>query len=78
MLYSLNERFRNGRPHNSYSQAGVMLHTLDFVDGAGSRDNVWRPGVTFNGRIYNRLSASMVNAKLPHFFNERAGGTRMR
>lgn len=52
----------------------MLLHTLDLVDGAGTRHDVWRPGVYFNGRQYNRLSASMVNARKPHFFNERAGG----
>lgn len=68
----LNARWFNGFASNNLSEAGLLLHTFDKVDGDDVRDDVWLPcsdtGYWCAG--YEVSSASLINHRLPHWFNE--------
>ena len=72
----LNLRFNKGFASNNLSEAGVLWHTFDNVDGESVRENLWLPcsetGYWCNG--YEVASASLINRRLPHFFNEDGAG----
>lgn len=71
VVAALNARWANGFASNNLSQAGILLHTFDNVDGDNVRNNVWLPcsdtGYWCSG--YEVSSASLVNRRLPHWFN---------
>ena len=56
----------------------MLVHTFDTLDGVGARPDVWNPcprdqwcGPQGADRAY---SLSLLNAHLPHFFNQAMGG----
>lgn len=75
VLELLNDRFRNGRPSNDPSTAGVLLHQFD---GQEDYDKGWRPCTTgsTNGwcsQYSDRFASSIVNQRTPYLFNENGG-----
>ena len=68
MVANLNHRFAHYRISDNITEAGVLLHTFDHVDRHGGRTDVWMPGYWW------RFSCSLVNHKLPNFFDQAMGG----
>ena len=76
IVASINSRWATGFASNNLSQAGLLIHTFDNVDGDSVRDNLWLPcqETLFWCRGYEVASASIVNKDLPHYFNEDGAG----
>ena len=74
-IEAINYRFNAGVPSNDIEAAGVLVHTFDAVDGMDQRNDLWQPcpGTMWCGS-YDHLSASLINRRLPHFFDEAMGG----
>ena len=64
----INTRFVNGQASNDLREIGVMLHTFDALDSG--RDDVWRPCEegSWCYQYSDRVSASVVNRRIPSFF----------
>ena len=72
----LNERFRNGRPNNNPSVAGVLLHQFDGQEDWN--DQGWMPCTESSSNSWcasysDRFASSIINAQMPNVFND-AGG----
>ena len=75
-VLAMNSRFANGIPSNDLQQAGCLVHAFDAVDGQDTRHDLWNPcpHSMWCGR-YDRLSASLINAKLRWYFSmDKAAG----
>lgn len=76
IVAQLNERFKHGRPSDALDEAGVLVHTFDAVDAVDmGRLDVWTPcpADLWCGH-FQRFSVSLINQRLPHFFNENKQG----
>ena len=72
MVDELNGRFARGHPTDDWSSAGVLVHAFDAVDGYDGHDDLWngcQHSSTWCFQL-NRFSASMINARMPHYFNQ--------
>ena len=68
----LNRRFANGHPTNNWNEAGVLFHAFDAVDGYGGHLDLWngcRGSSTWCFQL-DRFSSSLLNHRLPHYFNQ--------
>eukprot|EP00966_Prymnesium_polylepis_P195435 4530322-Prymnesium_polylepis.1 len=68
----LNDRFARGHPTDDWQSAGVLIHAFDAVDGYNGHDDLWngcQHSSTWCFQL-NRFSASMINARKPHYFNQ--------
>ena len=80
----LNARYLHGQSSNDTAAAGILIHQLDGIDLGDLRDDFgrlkkpWMPcpqtGMTWCSDIGDRLSASIINARLPHLFSDVAAG----
>lgn len=68
LIAELNTRYEHGRASDDVRELGVLLHTFDAMDIG--REDVWRPCPedAWCQRYSDRLSASVVNRRLPSFF----------
>jgi len=80
----LNARYLHGQSSNDTAAAGILIHQLDGIDLGNLRDDFgrlkkpWMPcpqtGMTWCSDIGDRMSASIINAQLPHLFSDVAAG----
>ena len=80
----LNARYLYGQSSNDTAAAGILIHQLDGIDLGNLRDEFgrlkkpWMPcpqtGMTWCSDIGDRMSASIINAQLPHLFSDVAAG----
>ena len=80
----LNARYLYGQSSNDVAAAGILIHQLDGIDLGDLRDDFGRPkkpwmpcpatGMTWCSDIGDRMSASIINAQLPHLFSDVAAG----
>lgn len=80
----LNARYLHGQSSNDTAAAGILIHQLDGIDLGDLRDDFgrlkkpWMPcpqtGMTWCSDIGDRMSASIINARLPHLFSDVAAG----
>ena len=68
----LNDRFVHGHPTDDWTQAGVLFHAFDAVDGYDGHLDLWNGCEHSSTWCFdlNRFSASLLNARLPHYFNQ--------
>jgi hypothetical protein len=84
MAARLNARYRAAEPSSNLSRAGILIHQLDGIDLGELRDDFgrlrmpWMPcpatGMTWCSDIGDRVSASIINARLPYLFSDVAAG----
>ena len=80
----LNARYLHGQSSNDTAAAGILIHQLDGIDLGNLRDDFgrlkkpWMPcpqtGMTWCSDMGDRMSASIINARLPHLFSDVAAG----
>lgn len=70
-MAELNQRFRNGQPSSSLSEAGVLVRQMDSLNPS---DEMWGAAVVDDGKFGDRLAASIVNARLPYMYSTSAVG----
>ena len=71
VMAELNARYDNGRASNDLREVGVLVHTFDAVDDTHSmRDDLWNPCPedSWCHDMSDRISASLINRRLPHVF----------
>ena len=71
VVEELNERFANGHPTDDWTRAGVLFHAFDAVDGYNGHLDLWNGCEGSRTWCFNldRFSVSMLNARLPVYFN---------
>ena len=74
LLRSINERFARGHASSNLSEAGVLVHQFD---GTTNFEYPWLPcpPEQWCNSFNNRISASLINSRLPFLFKE--GGVGM-
>ena len=74
VVEALNARFRNGKPSNDLSAAGVLMRNFEGM--AGRHSFAWEPCAAdeFCARAGDRLASSIINAAMPHLYSFDAGG----
>lgn len=72
-MQALNERYQQGRPSADLSEAGILVHQFDDTE---SGDEPWLPcpPTRWCADIGDRVSASLISAKLPFLFKEGGAG----
>ena len=78
IVHRLNSRFHHGTPSNDLAQAGLLVHSSDGLWNPGRETStkdlsLWlpcKPG-DWCGAYADRLSAALVNQRLPYPFSFR-------